>query len=75
MYMEWINVTDRLPTDMESVMVTVKYNSGAKCVYAEGRYNENMNRWEWLAEPCFDTWNKFIGTVTHWMAYPAPAED
>lgn len=75
--MDWIKCTDRMPPDMEPVMVTVRVNDGGKQTWVDVRYNPEYKEWEQLADAVGDYWEG-LGKdyeVTHWMPYPEPAED
>lgn len=72
--MDWIKCTDRLPPDMEPVIITVE-NYRERYVMTEARYNANFDLWEWLYEAGADYWKGVGGKVTHWMQMPEPAED
>lgn len=72
--MKWIKVTpDTMPSEMEFVLVTAKYNSGERYTEAEVRYSKKYG-WEYLADSMGGYWSDMRGEVTHWMPYPAPAE-
>lgn len=46
--MAWIKCTDRMPPDMEPVIVTLRYSdTNKKCVWADVRYNHG--EWEYLS--------------------------
>ena len=79
---DWIKCTDRMPPDMEPVIVTVddKYYPSTKYSWI-GRKNGNF--WEILVGMS-DTGDVYMGignpgneltNVTHWMPMPEPAED
>lgn len=75
--MEWIKCTDRLPPDMEPVMVTVKDKGKEKFVIPEARWNKEKGY--------FEVPNDYYGwstlnysrkrEITHWRPMPSPAED
>jgi len=74
---DWIKCTDRMPPDMEPVMVTVRINDGGKQTWVDVRYNPEYKEWEQFADAVGDYWEG-LGKdyeVTHWMPYPEPAED
>lgn len=72
--MEWIKVTDRLPPDMEPVMVTA-YWKGNREVLPIARYNEDLEQWEY-SNAYTDGWDDLNWCdVTHWAPWPEPAED
>lgn len=75
--MAWIKCTDRMPPDMEIVIVTVKYNDGCKYTWTDVRHNPEYQEWEQLVDVIGDYWEG-IGEdckVTHWIPIPEPAED
>lgn len=73
--MGWIKVTpDTMPTPMQRVLVTIEDKYGYRFVGSDFRFVSLMQCWERLIS--FDgRWAIFNGNVTHWMAYPDPAED
>ena len=72
--MAWIKCTDRMPPDMEPVIVTLRYSdTNKKCVWADVRYNHG--EWEYLSNGWDDIWSDVDGEVTHWTNMPEPAED
>lgn len=77
--MDWIKVTqETMPPDMESVFASVIDEDGDKVLYPECRWNSWRKIWEYPKEWYgWDevVWLRVIGTVTHWMPYPDPAED
>lgn len=74
--MAWIKCTDRLPPDMEPVIVTM--NDGRKTtVLPCCRWNNRYNEWDMLNDWNWEEWLA-LGKkekVTHWMQMPEPAED
>lgn len=72
--MDWIKCTDRMPPDMEPVIVTVydKYNPPRYTWI--GRLNDG--KWELLieADNVYTPTDEWIA-VTHWTHMPEPAED
>lgn len=73
--MDWIKVTpETMPLDMEVVFITVEEIDGKRYVMSDCRYNPDYG-WEWAYEAGADYWEDVSGRVTHWMPYPAPAED
>ena len=72
--MAWIKCTDRMPPDMEPVIVTVydKYNPPRYTWI--GRLNDG--KWELLieADNVYAPTDEWIA-VTHWTHMPEPAED
>lgn len=71
---DWIKCTDRMPPDMEPVIVTLRYSdTNKKCVWADVRYNHG--EWEYLSNSWDDIWSDVDGEVTHWTNMPEPAED
>ena len=82
--MAWIKYTDRMPPDMEPVIVTafhrgfvVDAEPGEKFVSHDVRWNEKLQAWEvqeWnICEMEWTTWHDL--EITHWMSMPRPAED
>lgn len=72
--MEWINCNDRMPDSMEPVLVTGILINGEKAVWADVRYNADIGGWEVLSDATGDYWEDVEYEITHWMAYPDPAE-
>ena len=78
---DWIKCTDRLPPDMEPVMVTVHYKDWDKPMDKDGivlpiAYHSDKAGWRVPGNEGNETqpmWYKLI--VTHWMKMPKPAED
>ena len=71
--MEWINCNDRLPDNLEPVLVTGVMMNGKRTVWADMRWNEE--RWQVLANSIVGEWEDVLDMeITHWMAYPDPAE-
>lgn len=71
--MEWINCNDRMPDSMEPVLVTGVMMNGERTVWADMRWNED--RWQVLGNSVTGEWEDVLDMeITHWMAYPAPAE-
>jgi len=77
--MGWIKVTpETMPPDMEEVIATIRDGDGKKHVYGNIRWNSCYNEFEILSSGYEDYWVSACDedeTVTHWMPYPAPAED
>ena len=79
--MAWIKCTDRMPPDMEPVMVTVHYKDWDKPMDKDGivlpiAYHSDKAGWRVPGNEGNETqpmWYKLI--VTHWMHMPKPAED
>lgn len=72
--MAWIKCTDRMPPDMEPVIVTLRFSdTDGKFVWADVRHNGE--KWEYLSNSWDDIWSDVDGEVTHWMPMPKPAED
>ena len=73
--MAWIKCTDRMPPDMEPVMVTM--TDGCKItVLPCCRWNNKYNEWDMLNDWNWEEWLA-LGEkekVTHWMPWPEPAE-
>ncbi len=71
--MTWINCNDRMPDSMEPVLVTGVMMNGKKTVWADMRWNEE--RWQVLGNSVVGEWEDALDMeITHWMAYPEPAE-
>ena len=77
--MDWIKVTDRMPPDMEPVIVTVKFLipqfGRKKGACADVRYNHNKDAWEYLSDAYHAVWDELKVEVTHLTPMPKPAED
>lgn len=72
--MAWIKYTDRMPPDMEPVIVTLRFSdTDRKFVWADVRHNGE--KWEYLSNSWDDIWSDVDGEVTRWMPMPKPAED
>lgn len=70
---KWIPVSERLPEEYESVMVTViEEYRGVKHygIYPEARYSKNFG-WEWAYESGADYWEEINGVIA-WMPLPEP---
>lgn len=73
--MGWIKVTpDTMPTPMQRVLVTIEDKYGYRFVCSDFRFVSLMPCWERLIS-LDGRWVTFNGKITHWMAYPDPAED
>ena len=75
--MAWIKCTDRMPPDMEPVIVTVRDNTGVKQTWVDVRYNPEHKEYEQLSDVVGDYWDG-LGEdykVTHWMPMPKAEED
>lgn len=76
--MDWIKCADRMPPDMEPVMVTVRW-AGKKKILSNYRYLKEYEAWQFqdkMFEECTPINSVFKGMiVTHWMPIPEPAED
>lgn len=71
--MNWINCNDRMPDSMEPVLVTGLMANGKPKVWADLRWNED--RWQVLESSLDGEWADVLDMeITHWMAYPDPAE-
>lgn len=71
--MAWINCNDRMPDSMEPVLVTGVMMNGKRTVWADMRWNED--RWQVLGNSVTGEREDVLDMeITHWMAYPAPAE-
>lgn len=77
--MDWIKCTDRMPPDMEPVIVTVKFSipqfGRKKGTFSDVRYNHGKGVWEYLSDSYHAVWDELKVEVTHWMPMPEPAED
>lgn len=72
--MTWIKCEDRLPENLDPVLVTGVMMNGKRTVWADMRWNEE--RWQVLGNSVVDEWEDVPDMeITHWMAYPEPAED
>ena len=72
--MDWIKCTDRMPPDMEPVMVTVKGKLG-KDIMKDVVWNAQNSGWAYDdGADCLIYLDDSL-EVTHWMPYPEPAED
>ena len=65
---KWIPVSERLPEDEVTVMV-----SCGKCVFPEARYSETRG-WEWAYESGSDYWEELYD-VNAWMPLPEPYKE
>lgn len=63
---EWIPVSERLPEENETVIVSTKYG-----VYPEAKYTKRYG-WEWAYEAGCDYWVGLKEIVTAWMPLPEP---
>ena len=73
----WIKVTpDTMPPDMEAVLVTARCRD-KRSTMADVRWNGLLGLWEMLLEASDYYWAELWDCyeVTHWMPYPAPAQD
>lgn len=74
LHLSWISVTDRLPEDMDKVLVYTKWPIEylqivpQKCEIRFGYYNKKLEIWEILH-------NIYNIEVTHWMPLPSPPEE
>lgn len=59
----WIPVSERLPKENKTVIVSTEYG-----VYPEARYTKEYG-WEWAYEAGADYWRELEG-VTAWMPLP-----
>lgn len=73
--MNWTKCEDRLPENMEPVFVTFVQDNGLRETCADVRWNEDEGGWEALINAETDEWVIVESEITHWMAYPDPAED
>lgn len=72
--MDWIKCTDRMPPDMEPVMVTVKGKLGSD-IMKDVVWEQKSNGWAYDdGADCLIYLDENL-KVTHWMPYPEPAED
>ena len=60
---EWIPVSEGLPKENETVIVSTEYG-----VYPEARYTKEYG-WEWAYESGADYWRE-LANVTAWMPLP-----
>lgn len=60
---DWIPVSERLPEENKTVIVSTKYG-----VYPEAKYTKEYG-WEWAYEAGADYW-KELEDVTAWMPLP-----
>lgn len=60
----WIPVTERLPEENKTVIVSTVYR-----VYPEARYTKKYG-WQWAYESGADYWVELIPIVTAWMPLP-----
>ena len=71
--MNWIKCEDRLPDNLDPVLVTAVLMNGKKTVWADMRWNEE--RWQILENSVECEWADVLDAeITHWMEYPEPAE-
>ena len=72
--MVWIKCTDRMPPDMEPVMVTAVWRGGK-------RVETNVYHEDGCWEQAYDSMDGggidyySDDEITHWMTMPSPAED
>lgn len=72
--MDWIKCTDRMPPDMEPVMVTVKGKCG-KDIMKDVMWSAQNGEWAYDdGTDCLVYLDADLA-VTHWSPYPEPAED
>lgn len=76
--MDWIKVTpDTMPPDDKPVFITVKFKCdgivGVKRVFSDVCWCKEAGVWANWADA--EVMEEDIFTITHWMPYPAPAED
>lgn len=82
---EWIRTADKMPPDMETVIVTIIGSDGKRYVWTDVRFNRKMEGyceefvsehpsgvWEWAYEAGADYWEDVSGTVIAWMSEPEP---
>lgn len=86
---KWTPVSEKLPQDERSVLVTVQNVIGQRFVWPDVRYTHDMSEyidsirkeyqhgaWEYLADASGDYWNILdILTVIAWMEYPEPYKE
>lgn len=72
--MAWIKCTDRMPPDMEPVIVTVKGKYG-KDIMKDVMWSAQNGEWAYDDGADFLVYLDGDLAVTHWMPYPEPAED
>ena len=77
--MAWIKCTDRMPPDMEPVMVTVQTDKGKRYVHTTQVRRVNGLDFEEIRDDGYsDIWVPFyqdFKKITHWAPWPEPAED
>ena len=72
--MNWIKCEERLPDSLEPVLATAVLMNGLRAVWADTRWNED--RWQVLENSVDGEWGDVLDAeITHWMKYPAPAEE
>lgn len=59
--MEWISVKERLPENLDHVLVSVISKNRKQTVFGGVRYNVGEKRWIFP-----------LGGITHWMPFPEP---
>ena len=71
----WISVSQKMPKNMEPVMVTVrsKKDPNFKDIMKDMLWNEAESEWCWEEKDCYIFMDENM-EVTHWMPYPEPAE-
>ena len=72
--MDWIKCTDRMPPDMEPVIVTVVWR-GNKCVEADVYRENGCWKQDYDSMDGGDTNYYLDDEITHWIPWPEPAED
>lgn len=72
---EWIKVADHLPDDYDGVLTTVKLPTGEEKVRGDIRCYRDDEDVIWFDGEGVQLYYDIDGEVTHWMPYPAPAED
>ena len=77
--MAWIKCTDRMPPDMEHILITIEHWSDKhRYVWTtQARLNNGKYEvWEDDGFACGWATGRFAGSkVTHWMPWPELAED
>lgn len=75
--MEWIKSTERMPDDMEQVIVTIDKGDLGKEVCCDAMYDVTVKKWKvFIYGQYYWIFEGSVGCrVTHWMQIPKPAED
>jgi hypothetical protein len=65
--MEWINVNDRLPDNMERVIIRTRFRDTEKRNTTVGHYIKLTGYWMFISNLYYK--------VTHWMPLPLPPKE